>query len=48
MDPRIIFYGSSSKMVNLIPKGQFQAKQPNAVSGMLAKFGDENNSGQTL
>ncbi len=32
----------------LIPKGQFQAKQPNAVSGNFAKFGDENNSGQTI
>ncbi len=39
---------SSSKIVNLIPKGQFQAKQPNAVSGNFAKFGDENNSGQTI
>lgn len=39
---------SSSKIVNLIPQGQFQAKQPNAVSGNFAKFGDENNSGQTI
>ncbi len=31
------------QIVNLIPKGQFQAKQPNAVSGNFAKFGDENN-----
>ncbi len=32
---------SSSKIVNLIPKGQFSSKQPNAVSGNFAKFGDE-------